>query len=103
MAGFGKEDLGDLGSSSVLLCAPGQGLVDGLLKEVIDIGGQDGKPKIYEHIFVRAASNEYEHPKTYSVRSEKILGPVGQIYPPFVCEMRTWRKNNFINTNLWVA
>lgn len=103
MAGFGKDDLGDLGSSSLPSCAPGQGVVEGLLLEIVDIGGQDGKPKIYEHIFVQKASNEYEHPKTFAVRSEKILGPKGQIFPPFVCFMRTWRKNNFFNMNLWAV
>lgn len=103
MAGFGKENLEDTPSTSSSMNSnllPGQSLIQGLLKEVREFGGQDGKPKIFEHIFVQAAKDEYEHPKSFPVRSEKILGPVGQIFS-VVAEIRSWRQRDFFNVNLW--
>ena len=76
-------------------------VIEGLLKESADVSKQkDGS--LIEHIFIQPAPDEYSHPKTYAVLSDKILGPVGTVFPVHIVASSS-RNKGFFNVRLWAA
>jgi hypothetical protein len=76
--------------------------ITGLLKEVKEYPKKDGNGMIYEHIIVQPAEDEYEFPKSFPVRSEKMLAPLGTVFTA-LAEVRCFRSRGFYNINLWAV
>lgn len=79
----------------------GQLILKGMVKEIREFEDRD-KQKIYEHLLVEPAKDEYSYPKTYPVCSRKILGAVGQVMTA-LAEIQSWQSRGFFNMRLWAV
>lgn len=79
----------------------GQAEVKGLLKEIREIPTKD-KEKLYEHLIVEPAKDEYSHPRTFPVCSRAILGGKGSIVE-VVVNIQSWFSRGFYNMRLWAV
>lgn len=70
--------------------------IKGKVTQINEFARKRGPGSIYEHVFTEPAKDEYEHPKSFPVRAERMLCPLNSVHE-VTAKVRAWKANGFFN------